>query len=123
MALRLGTFIVLTACVSAQAIAASTIVRPGLWEIAVTTRVSEVRTGTAHPVVKAPGQSAEPPAELLLPVAAPDVTRTSRECLTAPAARDWTALTKMARDLWSMPDQAIIAQRAGIPGDPDLCRW
>jgi hypothetical protein len=88
----------MTGCMSLYAFAASTIVRPGLWEITVTTRVSEVRTDPARPESFASGQQAKVPMGLAKPVVAPDVTHTLRECLTAAVARSWTALTKIDRE-------------------------
>jgi hypothetical protein len=87
----------ISGCMSAQGFAQSTIVKPGLWEISVTTRVSEVRT-VGNPVAGVSGQSTELPAEARQPVVAPDVTRTLSECLTVPVVGNWTALTKIDRD-------------------------
>jgi hypothetical protein len=92
-----AAFAAITGCMSPQAFAQSTIVKPGWWEISVTTRVSEVRT-TGNPVAGVSGQSPELPAETRQPVVAPDVTRTVSECLVGPATRSWSALTKIDRD-------------------------
>ena len=78
--------------------AATSIVKPGLWEIVTTTRISETRTEIPELGKGPTGDRANVAAEMRRPVFAPDVTRTTRECLGAKAARRWTALTNIDRD-------------------------
>src|SRR5689334_16055694 len=86
------------ACFSSGAVVASTIVKPGLWELTVTTGVSEVRTDSSPSTLSVEGKAQELPAEAHRPVVAPDLTQTSHECISAKAAAQWSALTKLDRD-------------------------
>jgi hypothetical protein len=78
--------------------AATAIVKPGSWEIVTTTRISETRTEIPELGKKPTGEGAKAAAEMRRPVFAPDVTRTTRECLGAKAASRWTVLTNIDRD-------------------------
>lgn len=82
-----------------NAVAASNIVKPGLWEVKITTGVSEVRTGEQAQGPAVGGQHpAQLPPEAHKPVVAPDITETVRECLKPPLTQSWGALTRMDRD-------------------------
>ena len=94
----LVAFVALAIMQAPRAHAASPIVKPGLWEVTVTTRISETRTEVPE-LGKAPtGERAKVDADMRRPVVAPDVTRTTRECVTPQAASRWTALTRIDRD-------------------------
>ena len=88
----------LAAASAATVFAASPIVKPGTWDVQVTTGVSETRTDVPE-LSKAP--AAERPkidAEMRKPVSAPDVVSTRQECITRETASRWASLIRLDRD-------------------------
>jgi hypothetical protein len=80
-------------------VAAASIVKPGLWEVTVTTRVSETRTEIPELGKALTEERAKVAAEMRRPVVAPDLTRTTRECVSPQATSRWNTLTKLPSEL------------------------
>jgi hypothetical protein len=66
-----------------------------LWELTVTTRVSETRTEIPELGKELTEERAKVAAEMRRPVVAPELTRTARECIVPQAANRWSTFTKM----------------------------
>jgi len=88
----------LAASSAAPVLAASPIVKPGTWDVQVTTGVSETRTDVPE-LSKAPAaERAKIDAEMRKPVSAPDVVSTRQECITREQASRWASLIRLDRD-------------------------
>jgi hypothetical protein len=75
--------------------AAASIVKAGLWEVTVTTRVSETRTEIPELGKELTEEHAKVAAEMRRPVVAPELTRTARECVAPRATSRWSTFTKL----------------------------
>jgi uncharacterized protein DUF3617 len=82
--------------IGAGHVMAASIVKPGLWEVTVTSRVSETRTEIPELGKEPTQEHAEIAAEMRRPVVAPDLARTTRECFAQQATTRWSALTKLS---------------------------
>ena len=104
--------VVVFGCLGAHAFAASPIVKPGWWEITVTTGVSEVRTSSENSGPAIAGKHpAELPPEARKPAVAPDITNKTPECLTQSQTQTWTAFTRMDRDYGACQVRPLLNSR------------
>jgi uncharacterized protein DUF3617 len=103
--------LVLLSCFASASHALPIAVKPGLWERTVTTRVFETRTQVPELAKLPPDERAKAEAEMKRSVYAPDVTQTTRECVTSGAVASWAAFTGADRD-YGACTRKTLAQNA-----------